>query len=82
MREDHPKPAQDHAAQAQWQDLVPGILNDSKNFTNGDIIANLRKAAGILQQNTRLDYWTTDEGQSELLRRFQSESSPLNSVDR
>ena len=54
MREDHPKPAQAHPAQVQWQDLIPGILNDSKTFTNADILHNLRKAAGILQQNTGL----------------------------
>ena len=67
MREDHPKPAQEPAAQAKWQDFIPGILNDSKSFTNGDILANLRKAAGILQRDTGLDYWITDEGQSEQL---------------
>ena len=71
MREDHPKPAQ-----ARWQDLIPGVLNDSKTFTNADILHNLRKAAEIIQQNSGLDFWTTDEGQAELLRRIHAESSP------
>ena len=75
MREGHPKPAQ-----VQWQDLIPGIINDSKKFTNADILHNLRKAAGILQQSSALDFWTSDEGQAELLRRIQSESSPPSSV--
>ena len=49
MREDYLKPAQ-----AQWQDLIPGILNDSKKFTNADILHNLQKAAKIIQQNSGL----------------------------
>ena len=73
-------PAQEPAAQANWRDFIPGILNDSKNFTNGDILANLRRAAEILNQETGLDYWITDEGQSELLRRVQSESQPPTSA--
>ena len=61
---------------------MPGILNESKKFTNADILHNLQRAAGIIQQNIGIDFWTTDEGQSKLLRRIQSDSSPPSSVDR
>ena len=73
----NPKPASEFKP-GKWKDLIPGILNEIGSFTNDQILDNLRKAAGIMQDETHSDYWLTDEGQSELLRRIQarSESPP------
>ena len=43
----------------EWRDLIPGMPNDSTKFTNAEILHNLYKAAGIIQQNSGIDYWTT-----------------------
>ena len=48
----------------EWHKLIPGILNDSKSYSNAEILHNLRQAAGIIQQSSGIDYWITDDGQS------------------
>ena len=94
MREDHPKPVpvsaqvqtatskvmHDGHVMGEWQKLIPGILNDSKSYSNKEILYNLRQAAGIIQQSSGIDYWITDDGQSELLRRIQADSKPPSSA--
>jgi hypothetical protein len=64
----------------EWQKLIPGILNDSKSYSNAEILYNLRQAAGIIQQSSGIDYWITDDGQSELLRRIHADSKPPSSA--
>ena len=73
---DNPRPKPDGHMNTEWEKLIPGIMNDSKKFSNSEILLNLRKAANIIQRNTGIDYWTTDDGQAELLRRIQAESKP------
>ena len=77
MKGGDPKPVSEVETD-KWKELIPGILGDIGNFTNLQILDNLRKAAGIMQGKTHSDYWITDEGQSDLLRRIQarSESPP------
>ena len=58
----------------EWKKLIPGILNGSKSCSNADILFNLLKAAEIMQQNSGMDFWTTDDGQSEVLRRMHADS--------
>ena len=64
----------------EWQKLIPGILNDSKAFSNKEILSNLRQAVGIIQESSGIDYWTTDDRQSELLRRIHADSKPPSSA--
>ena len=69
----NPKPAQkDHMS--DWKDLIPGILNETGNLNNKQILWNLQRAANAMQSETGLDYWNTDEGQAELLRRLQADA--------
>ena len=53
---------------AEWQKLIPGILNDSKSYSNAEILHNIRQSTGIMHQASGIDYWITHDGQSELLR--------------
>ena len=68
-----PKPVQKDNM-ADWKDFIPGILNDAGNLNNKQILWNLQRAASAMTSRTGLDYWNTDDGQAELLRRIQSES--------
>ena len=63
-------------SQGEWAKLIPGIFNDAKNFFNGEILENFKRASILMQADTGIDHWITDKGQSELLRRIQSESTP------
>lgn len=65
-----PKPAE--GIDENWRKLIPGILNEAKDFSNTEVLQNLKKAAVLLQN----DYWLTDEGQSDLLRRIHADSRP------
>ena len=67
---------------AEWQAVIPGIMNDAKNATNSQILANLQWAAEIMSRQTGLDYWVSDDGQAELLRRIQAEGKPPSSHPR
>ena len=64
----------------EWHKLIPGILNNSKSFTNAEILYNLRQAAGIIQKSSVMDYWITYNGQSELLRPIHEDSKPPSSA--
>ena len=66
----------------EWEKLIPGILNDAKNFSNVQILENLKKAATIMQVSSGTDYWISDEGQSDLLRRIHAESKPPSAAPR
>ena len=81
MKGGNPKPASDLESD-EWKKLIPSILNDIGNFTNEQILHNLRKAAGIIQGKTHSDYWITDEGQADLMRRIQASSKPPSSIAR
>ena len=58
----------------EWEKLIPGILNAAKGFSDVPILGNLKKAATIMQGSSGTDYWTSEEGQSELLRMIHAES--------
>ena len=60
--------------------LIPGILKDSKSYSNAEILHNLHQAAGIIKQSSGIDYWITDDGLSELLRRIHADSKPPSSA--
>ena len=84
MREVDPKSVifkskiiRDGCMQGEWEKLIAGILNDAKNFSNVQILENLKRTSALMQADTGIDYWTTGEGQSELLRRIQSEAKPV-----
>ena len=63
----------DGHVQGEWERLIPGNLNDTK-FTNAKILENLKRASTLMQLETGTDFWTSDESQSELLRRIQADS--------
>ena len=59
----NPKPVnQSDFNLGEWDKLVPGILNDAGDFTNDQILDNLKKAATIMQRKSGIDYWITDDG--------------------
>ena len=53
-------------AMNDWQHFIPGIINDSKLLTNEQILYNLRKASEVISKGSGVDWWLTDDGQSEL----------------
>ena len=59
-----------------WTDLIPGILNDASGLTNDQVLANLKAAATVMQRQSGIDFWISDAGQAELLRRIRSERKP------
>ena len=70
-----PKPA-NQVNLNEWKDLIVGITNEAGNFSNADVLYSLKKAADMMQAKTHCDFWLSDDGQAELLRRIQSESAP------
>ena len=66
----------------EWEKLIPGILNDAKDFTNAQILDNIKKAATIMQLSSGTNDWTSDESQSQLLRRIHAESKPPSAAPR
>ena len=56
--------------------MIPGILNKAGSLTNKQVLECLGKAATILHNESGLNYWISDAGQTELLRRIQDESKP------
>jgi hypothetical protein len=63
----------------EWQKLIPDILNQLDKHSNADVLKCLRAAAILIQKKTNSDYWISDDGQAELLRRIQSSSAPPSS---
>ena len=57
-----------------WREFIPNILNSSGKLTNKQVLEQLGLAAAALRRNSVMDYWNTDAGQAELLRRIQNES--------
>ena len=77
LMRDGPKPVkQAKIVLGEWEALIPGILNDAGNFSNTQILDNLKKAASIMQRNSGIDHWLSDEGQSELLRMIHADAKP------
>ena len=76
MKGGDPKPVATQPDLSEWAALLPGILNDAENLTNSEVLANLVRASNIIANDTGTDYWTSDEGQAELLRMIQLESKP------
>ena len=75
MRDGSPKPVkQATIVLGEWEALIPGILNDAGNFSNDQILQNLKKAASIMQRNSGIDHWLSDEGQADLLRMIHADS--------
>ena len=50
------------------------ILENSCDCTNEEIIASLRQAAKIMAKKQMTEYWLSDDGQDELLRRIDERS--------
>ena len=67
---------QDVHMQGEWERLISGIVHDAKFFTNTQILENFKRASTLMQRDNGMDFWTSDECQSELLRRIQAESKP------
>ena len=51
---------------------IPDIIDKADDSTNKTILSALRRAGEILTSNRNCDYWTTDAGQAELLRKIHS----------
>ena len=71
-----PKPKSSAEMPGEWAKLIPGILNGAKTLTGKQVLANLMRAGEVLQQRHNTDYWMTDAGQQEILRRIQDQSTP------
>ena len=50
------------------------ILENAGNCTNEEIIASLRQAAKVMSKKQMTEYWLSDDGQDELLRRIDERS--------
>ena len=53
---------------------IPDIIVKADDSTNKTILNALRRAGEIPKSNRSCDYWTTDAGQAELLRKIHSRS--------
>ena len=74
-----PKPVKEFEP-GEWKNQIPGILNEIGNYTNSQVLDNLQKVANVMQGKTRNDYWLTDEGQPDILRRIHERSRPPTST--
>ena len=70
-----PKPVKEFEP-GEWKNLIPGILNEIGKYTNSQVLGNLQKAANAMLSKTRNDYWLTDEGRSDILRRIHERFKP------
>ncbi len=52
----NPKPVAPQPDLSEWAALLPGILNDAKDFSNGEILANLARASNLMMNSTGTDY--------------------------
>ena len=77
----NPKPVALQTDISEWAKLVQGTFNDAKHFTDAEILENLKRASVLMKNDTGTDYWTTDDGQAELLRRIQLEPKPPSTSD-
>ena len=50
------------------------ILENAGNCTNEEIIASLRQAAKVMSKKQMTEYWLSDDGQDELVRRIEERS--------
>ena len=55
-------------------DSVHYILQNAGNCTNEEIIASLRQAAKVMSKKQMTEYWLSDDGQDELVRRIEERS--------
>ena len=55
---------------------VKNILDEADKKTNPEILVSLRKAAELMAKKKRDDFWTSDEGQAELLRMITARAKP------
>ena len=46
------------------------IIANVDERSNAEILTSLRKAANMMSMQDKTEYWLSDEGQSELLRRI------------
>ena len=53
---------------------IPDIMSNADSNTNAQILDNIRKASEIIAVKTSSDYWLTDGGQVELLRKIEFRS--------
>ena len=69
-----PKPSNQHNADKEIKNLlenIPKILSGALESTNELIIESIRRAGDILESRRSADYWNSEEGQQELLKKIE-----------
>ena len=61
-----------------WIKAIPGILGRAKNSTNDELMEALKKAAEIITEKKRNEYWVSDDGQRELMEMIEERAKPPN----
>ena len=76
--ETHPLPKPEtQQGPSEYEQLmkhIPELLAKADGSTNSEILQSLRRAGDILKTTQQIDYWTTNEGQAELLRMIDEKS--------
>ena len=73
-----PKPSNDLHVGALLK-LLEQTLSSASNSSNAEILVALKQAGQALASSSNLDYWLTDAGQTELLRKYESDAKPPSS---
>ena len=60
----------------QWSNMLPEVIDDFKKLTDSQVLARLRK---LVKASQEADFWLTDEGQAELLRKYEANERPPSS---
>ena len=69
-----PKPSYQRNADKEIKNLlenIPKILSGAFESTNELIIESIRRAGDILESRRSADYWNSEEGQQELLKKIE-----------
>ena len=59
---------------------LKGTLSSTSRSTSAEILDALRRASQAINNETKRDYWMTDAGQAELLRKYESTAKPPSST--
>ena len=72
--EAHPLPKPSYQSSAgefnEVMNSMQDIIANVDERSNAEILASLKKAANMMSMRDKAEYWLSDEGQSELLRRI------------
>ena len=71
-----PKPDISASSIPELLSYLESTLSPAMSSTNADILSALKEVAAALDQRAKRNYWLTDAGQAELLRRYESTSKP------